>query len=267
MSDSYTPIHNDVLEALCKINLSPYETRVLLVIWRKTYGFLDKKTGERKKEDWISNSQIAQMTGLDRRLVYRALQGLKNKSVISRDDKKTAFSKSFIKDLSSVEMTENPSKDAQPHLSSILPLPVIDKDDKVSSILPHTKEKKETITKENMASPQKKQGMQPIGQIMGINIKTSPNVPSPGIYTEWQEKAFRYAKALNLTLGKGATGRWMKIFKQASEGRNSANLEKAYSFLIDYPKPMSNEQKMMFFFKIFERGTDWMKKDTKGGDF
>lgn len=103
MTDNYTPIFNEVLEALCKINLSPYETRVLMAIWRKTYGFIDKKTGERKKIDYIATSQIAEMCNLDKRHVSRALKGLKDKKVISRDDKKTGFSKEFMKLMSSVE--------------------------------------------------------------------------------------------------------------------------------------------------------------------
>lgn len=97
-----------------------------------------------------------------------------------------------------------------------------------------------------------------------IARKTSP-APSPsgGITLEWQEKALRYAKDLNIALPTHARARWMKIFKEAStnERGKAANIEKAYSFIIDYPKPMSNEQKMMFFFKIYERGLGWMKKE------
>lgn len=128
MEDSYTPIHNDVLEALAQINLSPYETRVLLAIWRKTYGFKDPKTGNRKKKDKISGSQLTKITHLDRRLVSRALKGLENKFVISRDDKGIGFSKKFMKNLSSVEMT-----------------PVISRDDNLSSVEMHTKENKRKL--------------------------------------------------------------------------------------------------------------------------
>jgi len=153
MNDPYTPIHNEVLEALCKINLSPYETRVLFCIWRKTYGFIDKKTKERKKNDWISGSQISQMTNLDRRYVSRALKGLKNKHVISRDDKDTRFSKEFMKLMSSVEMTviSRDDKDivisrgGTPPPVEMTPSP--SRDDKLSSVEGHTKEKKENIQK------------------------------------------------------------------------------------------------------------------------
>lgn len=80
-----------------------------------------------------------------------------------------------------------------------------------------------------------------------------------GIHTPWQEKAFRCADKLGITLTPKEKGRWLKMFKQASLGRKTANLEAAYRYLSDYPKKMSNEQKMLFFFKIYENGLDWLK--------
>lgn len=143
MTDYFTPIHNEVLEALCKINLSPYETRILFAIWRKTYGFFDGHSKKRKKKDWISGSQLTQLTGLDRRHISRTLKSLVNKNVISRDDKEIGFSKKFMKLMSSVEMTKKKKK-----LSSVEMTPVISRDDKMSSVEAHTKERRETITKE-----------------------------------------------------------------------------------------------------------------------
>lgn len=96
--DHYTPIHNEVLEALSRINLSPYETRVLMATWRRTYGFRDKQTGKRKKFDQITLGEFEKLTGLDRRLCSRALLGLRTKGIINRDDSQnTGFSKSFMK--------------------------------------------------------------------------------------------------------------------------------------------------------------------------
>lgn len=138
MTDNYTPIFNEVLEALCKVNLSPYETRVLMAIWRKTYGFIDKSSGERKKVDYIATSQIAEMCDLDKRHVSRALKGLKDKKVISRDDKKTGFSKEFMKLLSSVE-----------GISPVKGVGIPASGTQVSPVLaPQIESIKETITKE-----------------------------------------------------------------------------------------------------------------------
>jgi len=144
-NNPFTPIHNDVIEALCKINLSPYETRLLFAIFRKTFGYIDKKTNTRKKNDWISGSQLSKMTELDRRLVHRALKGLEKKNVINRDDKKIGLTKRFMKIMSSKEMTINNS------MSSVAMTPVISSDDNLSSVAMHTKEKKENI-KERLIS-------------------------------------------------------------------------------------------------------------------
>lgn len=155
--DKFTPIHNEVLESLAKINLSPYESRVLYVIFRKTYGFINKDRS-RKKSDWIAYSQITEISNLDKRHIARALKGLIRKKVISRDDKQLGFSKGFMKEItvnnkekSSVEMTNKViSRDDKQvsKVSSVGMTGVISRDDKKSSVEMNTKESKETITKE-----------------------------------------------------------------------------------------------------------------------
>jgi len=113
--DGYTPIANEIVEALMKINLSAYESRVLWFLFRKTYGW-------NKKTDRISLSQFSQYIGLDRRLIHRAITSLSSKQmiVIYKDDTfnvSYGFQKDYDKwNLSSKKMT------------------VIDSDDKLSSI-------------------------------------------------------------------------------------------------------------------------------------
>lgn len=79
---------------------------------------------------------------------------------------------------------------------------------------------------------------------------------TPGIYKDWQEKAFRYAESLGIKLEGADTGRWLKIFKQANEGRKAANIEEAYSYLIDHPTfhTKTNDKKIQNFFYIYENG-------------
>jgi phage replication O-like protein O len=81
IEEGYTPIANEIAEALMKINLSAYESRVLWFLFRKTYGW-------GKKTDWISLSQFSKCIGIDRRLVHRAVKSLSSKKmiVIERDD-------------------------------------------------------------------------------------------------------------------------------------------------------------------------------------
>ena len=141
LEDGYTPIANDIADALTKINLSAYESRVLWFLFRKTYGW-------GKKTDWIALSQFSEGTGIDRRLIHRAIKGLSSKKmiVIERDDRgnlRYGFQKDFDKwELSSKKMT------------------VIERDDrlsskemtKVSSKEIHTKTTttKDTITKDSI---------------------------------------------------------------------------------------------------------------------
>lgn len=73
--DGFTPIANEILEALARVKLSPNEFRIIFFLLRKTYGW-------RKKSDWISLSQFSKGTGVDRHNVHRALKSLKTKKII-----------------------------------------------------------------------------------------------------------------------------------------------------------------------------------------
>ena len=77
LKDGYTRIANETLKALCRFRLSGNEWKVLLVIWVKTYGW-------HKKEDRISLSQFADMTGLTRQHTLRALNKLTAKGVTKK---------------------------------------------------------------------------------------------------------------------------------------------------------------------------------------
>jgi phage replication O-like protein O len=124
LGNGYTPIANEIVEALWKVNLSAYESRVLWYLFRRTYGW-------QKKTDFIALSQFSKHIGLDRRLIHRALNGLSSKKmiVIYKDDRgrvsygfqknyehwKVSSKKVTVINLddgvSSVEMTELSSKE------------------------------------------------------------------------------------------------------------------------------------------------------------
>jgi len=89
LEDGWTEIANEILEALYRINLSPYESRVLWFIIRKTYGW-------HKKTDRIPLSQIAEGTGLLKPNICRALKSLiAHKLVIRTDKKQVGFQKDY----------------------------------------------------------------------------------------------------------------------------------------------------------------------------
>ena len=65
--------------------LSGAELKLLLCIFRQTYGWVDRQ-GKRKKRDRIAHSQFMQKTGLSRRIVSQGLQSLIAKKLIAVSD-------------------------------------------------------------------------------------------------------------------------------------------------------------------------------------
>ena len=88
--NGHTDIAHELLEAIIKTPLSDYESRVFWSIIRKTYGW-------KKKMDWISNSQISEMTSILKPHVSRVLKKLVNKNMIIRDGKRYGINKDYEK--------------------------------------------------------------------------------------------------------------------------------------------------------------------------
>jgi len=86
IDDKYTRIANSILEALARTSLSSYENRLLMVLFRKTYGF-------KKKEDWIATSQIVEATGIHKSHISRAKKLLLQRNIIIEKDRKIGFNK------------------------------------------------------------------------------------------------------------------------------------------------------------------------------
>ena len=88
--NGYTPIANELLEKLARVSLSPNQWQVLMVIFRKTYGF-------HKKVDYIANFQIGELTGLGKTVVSRVLHNLADRNLITRKKKIIGFQKDWEK--------------------------------------------------------------------------------------------------------------------------------------------------------------------------
>ena len=71
----FTRISNEIMEHLALSRISGREWQILLVIFRKTYGF-------QKKSDFISMSQFAKLTGMKRPDVAEQIKNLLGKSLI-----------------------------------------------------------------------------------------------------------------------------------------------------------------------------------------
>lgn len=81
LEDGYVKIANEIYDKLCCFRIPGEVALIINSILRKTYGF-------NKKEDWISNSQFVEMTGMKKANISRSLSKLiTNKIVIKTDNK------------------------------------------------------------------------------------------------------------------------------------------------------------------------------------
>ncbi len=131
----YIQIANEIVDQLCRYRISGEEWLVLWVIIRKTYGW-------NKPNDKISLSQFADMTNLKRPIAARAIKKLILRGVIKKD---TTYitTYSFVKDYEKWKVVSKKilclKKDTG-GVSKMIP--------KLVSKKIHTKDTKETITKE-----------------------------------------------------------------------------------------------------------------------
>ncbi|HUX59203.1 MAG TPA: replication protein [Bacteroidales bacterium] len=135
--NGHIDIANEIAEALMRTNLSSYQSRILWAIWRKTYGW-------HKKEDWISNKQFVELTGLRKQHVNRTLKELKERNIVTNSGYKIAFNKTYTqwRELpKQVTVTSTGNK-------------VTNSGYKVTCTGAHKRNlTKETITKENIYTP------------------------------------------------------------------------------------------------------------------
>jgi phage replication O-like protein O len=73
--NGYTAIANEIVDHLCLLQLSGYESRVLWAIFRKTYGY-------QKREDIISLSQLNKLTKIKSQHLCSITSKLKTRNVI-----------------------------------------------------------------------------------------------------------------------------------------------------------------------------------------
>jgi len=88
VENGMTSLANELVEALAKTQLSPYESRFLWALWRKTYGW-------HKTEDWISGSQIMELTGLRKQHVWRTKKILIDRHIVTPNGYKISFQKDY----------------------------------------------------------------------------------------------------------------------------------------------------------------------------
>lgn len=82
-----TQVPNAVFDLYLQ-HLGEAELKVLLVIIRQTYGWLDKATGWRKAKDRISSGQFQRKTGYGRRTITSAIKALCDRKLVVVTDYK-----------------------------------------------------------------------------------------------------------------------------------------------------------------------------------
>ena len=80
-----TPVPNIIVDRYMKV-LSCSEFKILLIIIRQTYGWIDKATGKRKVRDHITLGQFALKTGVCKRTVTSSIRRLLERGLISVTD-------------------------------------------------------------------------------------------------------------------------------------------------------------------------------------
>jgi len=140
LEDGYTKIANEIIDALCKFRMPGECRQVLDCVFRKTYGY-------HKKEDWIANSQIVEMTGMKKGNASRALSKLITNKIVIKTDNKLRLNKNY-KDWVSFKSLSKVITGKKNKVVIQIATAVIQSDNKLLSKVRDTKDNKDNITKD-----------------------------------------------------------------------------------------------------------------------
>lgn len=94
VKDGFMPLANELLEHFAKVNIPGNEMRIIWVVFRKTWGWIDQ--GDRRKEwDHISLSQMVLATGMKRSTVVRCLKSLVAKRLLLKEGIRVKFNQNY----------------------------------------------------------------------------------------------------------------------------------------------------------------------------
>lgn len=86
--NGFTKLANELIEQLSQVQMSGSEWQFIMCLIRKTYGY-------NKKEDWITNSQIAAMSGLRKERVSEAKSRLLDRNIVTEKRNKISLQKDW----------------------------------------------------------------------------------------------------------------------------------------------------------------------------
>ncbi|EPK3595739.1 TPA: replication protein [Proteus mirabilis] len=149
LEDGYTRIANDLFEAVMCADLTARQLKVVMAIIRKTYGF-------GKKLDRITNTQIAEMTGIHHTHVCKAKNEMIAMNIVISSGNKIGINKDFTEwNFNISQVSETLAKSANKTLAKT-----------ANSHKPSQLNTKETITKEK----KEKIPLTPVGEDIALEI-------------------------------------------------------------------------------------------------
>lgn len=86
--NGHLDLANELVDKLGMTKLSGSEWQILFVVWRKTWAW-------KKKEDWISLTQLEQLTGLSRVMICRSKKKLVNRNILVQTENGLSFNKNY----------------------------------------------------------------------------------------------------------------------------------------------------------------------------
>ncbi len=138
----FTKIHNCILLALSRTKLNTQEGRILFAIIAKTYGF-------NKSEDWISNSQLEEITNIHRCHCSNTISRLKKRKIVTQTGNKIKLNKYFF------EWTVLPKQVTKTATKKVLPKQDITVTQTGNQILPKQVTTKDILTKDILQKKKK----------------------------------------------------------------------------------------------------------------
>lgn len=186
LDDGYLRLSNTLVDALCRTKLSDRESRVLFAVVRRTYGY-------GKSLDWLSYSQIEEMTDIDPDNVSRVIGGLLKRNIFIKEGKKlginTVISQWFAKPAIAKTVTKTASLDSKARLSESTEKPVsldsepVSLDSKTCQSRPP--QKKDNITKERQKDICPKSAFNPVFKLYPAHRKGGSDSAA---WTAWKSE-------------------------------------------------------------------------------
>ena len=93
LKNGYVSIANELVEKLASLSIPSSEMRLIWVVWRKTWGWIE---GNRRKDwDWIALSQFEEMTTMKHGNVAKGLKSLVVKRILVKQENRLKFNQNY----------------------------------------------------------------------------------------------------------------------------------------------------------------------------